>query len=256
MTRPTLSALVLVGLFLAWPATAHAQFVVFDPAVFGQAVNEVLNTLRQYTLLVQQARRLPVDMANRYRALSPAWPTHDLTGWLFAQPILTALNSGDTTGARYRQVTDLVDVPNDVLARMPAELRRRLGTAYATIELADSIATRAVDQAGLDRANGRQILQTIQSMDADAFSVDDSYQTQTAILNKINTASVLGLRIGAQSNQFLMDALEQMLVENKRRRDTEAKAMDATIHQWRYGQAYGADLFSRTAVNLDTWRPY
>jgi hypothetical protein len=188
--------------------------------------------------------------------LSPAWPTHDLSSWLFAQPMLSALNRGDTTGARYRQVADLVDIPTDVLARMPPELRRRLGTAYATIELADSIATRAVDQAGAVRSNGRLILQTIQAMDTDAFALDDSYQTQNAILNKINTASVLGLRIGAQSNQFLMDALEQLLVENKRQRDTEAKGMDATIHQWRYGQLYGADLFSRTAANLDTWRPY
>ena len=31
--------------------------------------------------------------------------------------------------------------------------------------------------------------------------------------------------------------------------------MNATIHQWRYGQAYGDDLFRNTAANIDTWRP-
>jgi hypothetical protein len=256
MTRRLLPRAVVVLVVLCVAAPAQAQFVVFDPAVYAQAVSEVLNTLRQYTLMVQQARRLPVDLANRYRSLSPAWPVHDLTSWLYAQPILSALNAGDASGSRYRQVSDLLDVPSDILARMPPEMRRRLQTAYATIELADSIAARGVDQAGTVRANGRLVLQTIQAMDADASALDDSYHTQTALLNKINTASVLGLRIGAQSNQFLMDALEQMLVDNKRKRDTEAKAMDATINQWRYGQAYGADLFRNTAVNLDGWRSY
>jgi hypothetical protein len=30
--------------------------------------------------------------------------------------------------------------------------------------------------------------------------------------------------------------------------------MNDTIYQWRYGPGYGANLFSNTAVNLDTWR--
>lgn len=256
MTRrlPHILAVALVLTLFAAPA--QAQFVVFDPAVFGQVVSEVLNTIRQYNLMIQQARRLPVDIANRYRSLSPAWPVHDLTNWLYAQPILNALNAGNANGSQYRQVADLLDIPSDILARMPPELRRRLQTAYATIELADSIATRAVDQAGTVRTNGRLILQTIQAMDTDASALDDSFHTQTALLNKINTASVLGLRIGAQSNQFLMDTLEQLIVDNKRKRDTEAKAMDATINQWRYGLVYGTDLFRNTASNLDSWRPY
>ena len=256
MTRRILQALAVVLVLGLFAAPAQAQFVVFDPAVYGQAVSEVLNTIRQYNLMLQQARRLPVDIATRYRTLSPAWPLHDLTSWLYAQPILGALNAGNASGSQYRQVADLLDIPSDVLARMPPELRRRLGTAYATIEMADSIAARGVDQAGTVRANGRLILQTIQLMDTDASALDDSYHTQTALLNKINTASVLGLRIGAQSNQFLMDTLEQLHVDNKRKRDTEAKAMDATINQWRYGLVYGTDLFRNTAANLDSWRPY
>lgn len=259
MTRrtPTLLAIVLIVSLV--PSTAHAQFFtlpVFDEANFLQAVAQVLNLVRQYSWMLQQARRLPVDMATRYRALSPAWPVHDLTSSLFAQPILNALNVGDALGSRYRQIADLLDVPSDVLAHMPPELRRRLGTAYATIELADSIASRTIDQAGAARTNGPLILQTIQAMDADASALDDGYHSQTALLNKINSASVLGLRLEAQTNQFLMDTLEQLLVDNKRKRDTEAKAMNATIAQWRYGTAYGEDLFSRTAAALDTYRPY
>ena len=39
-------------------------------------------------------------------------------------------------------------------------------------------------------------------------------------------------------------------------RDSEVKVMNATIHQWRYGTAYGTDLFRNTAANLNSWRPY
>lgn len=254
--RCAVAAVLLAGVVLS-PATARAQAIaVYDDSNWVQAVLQVLNIIRQFNLMQQQIRRLPVDMLNRYRALSPAWPLHDLASWQYAQPILSALNVGDTSGSRYRQVADLLDIPSDVLARMPPELRRRLGTAYATIELADSIAARGIDQAGTVRANGRLILQTIQSMDTDAVALDDSYHTQAALLNKINAAAVLGLRIEAQSNQFLMDTLEQLLVDNKRKRDTEAKGMNATINQWRYGSAYGLDLFRNTASNLDGYRAY
>jgi hypothetical protein len=93
-------------------------------------------------------------------------------------------------------------------------------------------------------------------MEADAFSGDDSFQTQTAILNKINAASVLGLRVAAQNHEFLGDTLEQLIVDNKRKRDAETRLMNATVNQWRYGQAYGADLYSKTAANIATWQPF
>ena len=244
-----------VALLLSSPVRAQ-EVAVFDQSNYIEAVLQVINIIKQYSWMVQQAARLPVDMVNRYRALSPAWPLHGVGGTYYADPILTALNAGDSSGSRYRQVADLLDFPLDVLSRMPASLQRRLGTAYATIELADSIAARGVDQVGTVRANGRLILQTIQSMDADATSLDSAFHSQAALLNKINTASILGLRIGAQANQFQMDTLEQLLVDNKRRRDTDVKVMNAVIAQWRYGQLVGDDLFRSTAVSLDSWRPY
>ena len=91
-------------------------------------------------------------------------------------------------------------------------------------------------------------------MEQDAASTLDAFNTETALLNKINTASVLGLRLADQSNQFLLNTVEQLLVDTTRKRDTEAAVLDATIYQWRYGQAYGADLFHNTATDMDTWR--
>ena len=82
----------------------------------------------------------------------------------------------------------------------------------------------------------------------------DISNTQIAVLNKINAASVLERRVSKTTNQFLMHTLEQLLVQNKRSRDAEARAMDAQVFQWRYGLPYGRNLFSRTASTMDAWR--
>ena len=55
-------------------------------------------------------------------------------------------------------------------------------------------------------------------------------------------------------NKTCTSTLEQMIVANTRKREAEALLLNATIYQWRYGQAYGEDLFRNTAANLDGWR--
>ena len=60
--------------------------------------------------------------------------------------------------------------------------------------------------------------------------------------------------LAEQTNQFLADTLEQLIVDNTRKRDAEAVLMNATIYQWRYGLAYGQDLFRNTAADIDSWR--
>jgi hypothetical protein len=55
-------------------------------------------------------------------------------------------------------------------------------------------------------------------------------------------------------NKALTSTLEQMIVANTRQREAEALLLNATIHQWRYGQSYGEDLFRNTAANINGWR--
>ncbi len=238
-------------------ATVRAQFVVYDPTNYVEAVATYEQLIQQYEFLLQQAKRLPVDMATRYHAHSLDWTLHDLTaGLLYAQPLLTALNQGDPTGTAYRQTVDPLDVPTDIVGRMSVAMRQRLATAYATIELADSTNRLAVDQTGTARAEGPFTLQAVKNVEHDAANPADAFQSQTALLEKIDAALAINVRLGEITNQFQLSTVEQALVESTRKRDTEAALMDATIHQWRYGQAYGADLFSRTAANIDAWHPY
>jgi hypothetical protein len=214
----------------------------------------VIQLVRQLEALARQAKRLPGSIINRYRVPEVLWRTHG--AFPYAAPILTGLNVGDADGSLYRQAVDRLEAIDDILARLPAALRDRLEAQYATIELSDSVAQMAIHQAGAIRVNGPETLAAIQAMEDDAVSGLDDFHTQTALLNKINGASVLGLRIAEQSTQFLMHTLEQLLVDNKRTREGEVRLMNATIHQWRYGQPYGADLFRNTTSNLDTWRQY
>ena len=250
--RPVIVGILIAGLVLA-PRSSEAQFVVHDPTNFGQALITYAQLVQQYAHWIRQARRLPGDLAARYRVPEVRWRTHD-SGDPYAGPLLAALNAGDSLGGQYFQTVDRLSAVEDVLARVPESVRRRLRTGYATLQAADSIATMAIHQAGTIRSNGRLILQGIQAMENDLVALPDDFHTQTALLNKINGAGVLGLRIAERNSQFLLHTMEQLLVENKRKRDTEAQLMNAHLHRWRFADAYAADLFRRTARSLDDWR--
>jgi len=249
LTATTVCAAILV-------TTAYAQWVVYDPTNYAEAVAEFEQLVQQYQFLLAQARRLPIDMASRYRGYSTDWTRHDAAGFLFAQPLVSALNQGDTLGVGYRAVTDPLDTPGDIAARMSPDLQRRLADTYATLEWADSTNQLAINQTGLGRVQGPLMLQAIQHIADDSATGADDFQSETALLEKMGAAAAIQLRESQQTNQFLLSALEQQLVVSKRSRDAEARLMNATIYQWRYGQPYGADLFRNTATALDTWRPY
>jgi hypothetical protein len=252
ITRLAVATLLAIALTAL---TATAQFVVYDPTNYAQALLRYAQLLQQYRFWVEQARRLPVDMASRYRVPAVRWHTNDPNGiYAYARDILASLNAGDSAGTGYNRSIERLDPIDDVLPIVPADLQRRLTTTYGTIQLDDSTAITAIDQLGRIRANGSLMMAAIANMENDAVAVPDEFHTQTALLNKINGATVLALRINESASQFQLHILEQLLVQNKRARDAEAQTMDAHLFQWRYGTAYGRDLFSRTAANLDDWR--
>jgi len=254
--KRTFRSLALAALVVALVSTTvQAQFTVYDPTNYFQALARYAQLLEQYSFWVEQARRLPVDMASRYRLTPVRWQSHDLFGaYRYAQPILSALNLGDASGTLYDAGTDALTALDDLLPSVPLDLRPRLRTIYGSIQLDDSAAKMAINQVGSTRVNGRLALNAIQNMEDDEVSTADTYHTQTALLNKINGANVLGLRLNETATQLELHILEQLLVQNKRTRDAEAQVMNAHLFQWRYGPAYGRDLFSRTAGALDSWR--
>ena len=110
LTRPILIASILTAVATT---TIHAQFVVHDPINYAQALLRYSQLQQQYRFWLTQARRLPVDMATRYRVLSSRWRHHDVeVQYPYARPLLTALNFGDTSGVLYGEVSDRLGHPD------------------------------------------------------------------------------------------------------------------------------------------------
>ena len=73
------ASVVLLGALLL-PARASAQWVVYDPANWAEAVATLTQLVQQYQLLLQQTRQLPVNLAARYRVPALLWPSHNTRG--------------------------------------------------------------------------------------------------------------------------------------------------------------------------------
>lgn len=241
--------LALIFAVLLVPRASGAQWVVYDPTNYAQAVTAYLQAVQQYEFWMRQARRLPHEAANRYRVPEAPWRVYD--GSL---PLLSALNTGSLVGEAYRRAVVPLDSIDGVLVKAPAPLRDRLAGRYAALGLADGVARMGLEQAGAGRASGPTVLRAIQAMEDDALSGAEEYHSQTALLNKINGASVLGLRIAEQGTRLMAHSVEQLLLDNLRKRQAEAQLLNAHAFQWRYGQRYGAEMFDKTASRLDTWQ--
>ena len=244
------SVLVVVA---ATATPSAAQWVVHDPTNYAQALTAYTQAMQQYEFFVRQAKRLPGDVAARYRVPDTTWRTHD-TALPHTSGLADGLNTGGDIRARYRAAVAAMDVIEDVVGKLPHEMRARLRNQYGAIQLADSVAAVGIEQTGSIRAGSADVRRAIQALEDDALGGPDEQHSQTSLLNKINGASVLGLRIAERSTQFLASTVEQLLVENLRRRAAEAEALNAQLYRWRYGQQYGAGLFRDTAQKLDSWR--
>jgi hypothetical protein len=250
-------ATVAVGL-LARPA--HGQLVVNDPLNTAQAIALVQKTISEYQTLVQQYQtivRMSQSLQNiaRYRTVPIAFSSHDPSRFPYGAPWLTALNSGDARGDLYAQIARSLQRPDArVLARLPPDARRAIEDAYATIEITDSIAQRGAHQVALVRGYGGSLQSVVQLLENDILSPASSFHQLTAILDKVAAGELVGRRQDTASNQLLSHALEQLLAQAKRRRDTEVATMNMRLVAMQRGRDVGRSYIEGSADALRTWR--
>jgi hypothetical protein len=96
--------------------------------------------------------------------------------------------------------------------------------------------------------------QAIRGLEADSLSLDPAMNTEIAVLNKINAASIAALRSTRDTNRLLLSALEEQVVESKRRRDTEASAINAAIANLQYGPQALAEHTSTITESIQSFR--
>ena len=79
-------------------------------------------------------------------------------------------------------------------------------------------------------------------------------QSATAVLDKISGAVLIGARQRQARIQLLAGVVEQLLVDSKRARDTEAAAMNMQLVAWRDRAAVDAAFVAGSGDALRTWR--
>lgn len=240
--RIIIAALCISLLFGATVARAQFGFgiTVFDPSVYAEAITEVSKLVQQYNQLVQtyqmitnqynqmlwMAKMLPENLTN-FRAIQTPWFLSSATntygttaGWI------AAINTGTNIPAGYWSATDQLLPYGAALSNVPADQLTALQKHYATVELADGANQDGIETIGTLRNNASQVEAAIQSLEDASLASDPDYNTEIAVLNKINAASVIALRNGQDTNKLLTALAEQQFIDSKRRRDSEAQAVN------------------------------
>ena len=243
----------------------HAQLAVSDGAVTTR--NSITAALKEHLLTVQREQHSQLRrMAQRLSVLTnlgkytvpdpPLWRTHAWENnetFLFSTAYHAALNYGDQNGDAYLNVSQPVLDDLAAMNRLPPAARRALISQLATIEAAASAAIVATHDTGQLRFNGRKVWRAIEALDQDVTN-GSLEQSTTAVLDKISGAVLIGARQRQARVQLLSGVVEQLLVEGKRARDTEASAMNMQLITWRDRQAVNAAFAAGAGDALRSWR--
>ncbi len=253
MKRIILAAAVFAMLSVG---LVRAQFgfgiTVFDPTNWAEAISQLRQLEAQYRQLVQtylvvrgqydhminMARRIPAAMATRYRAAVTPWRYPSATntygttgGWM------SAINTGLSAASGYFESAERLLVYGAAMGSVPGDQRDRLMKRYATIELTDGANQHGIEAVGALRRNASAVETAIQGLEDDSLSSSPDYNTEVGVLNKINAATVIALRNGQDTNKLLVSLAEQQVIDAKRKRDAEVKAINTHIRLIAEGRA-------------------
>jgi len=254
-------ALVTLGLGSAW------AFVVTDPATTARNAvtallkSQIVNTIvQQHDRLRRMARRLSAHTTLDKYAVEgpPRWRAHasDPETFPYSHGYLDALVYGDSTGTHFAYASRSRLTVGDTLSRLSPAARDSLERALATLDLADSTIVTGTHQTGLLRDNGRRELAAIDELERHVTDPSPD-QSATAVLDKISGAALVETRQQHARLQLLTAIVEQLLVDNKRSRDTEAAVLNMRLGQLRTlgdGEEGGAEFLRGAAHDLRAWR--
>ena len=191
----------------------------------------------------------------RYKTVPIAFSSHDPSRFVYGAPWLTALNSGDARGDLYAQIARSLQRPDaTALARLPPDARRAIEDAYATIEMTDFIAQRGAHQVALVRGYGGSLQSVVTAArerhpESRHFAASTDRDPRQGRRRRAG-----GPAQDTASNQLLSHALEQLLAQAKRRRDTEAATMNMRLVAMQRGRDVGRSFIEGSADALRTWR--
>jgi hypothetical protein len=243
----------------------QAQIVVFDPAITIRntttaIVKELLANLQdqQRRQIRKMSRRLSffTDLQKYKLPERPRWRIHnfnDAEAVLFARDYHAALNYGDASGNAFRSVTVPVIDVRGLFGEDDPTAVREFAARLATINVADATAISATNDSGHVRYNGRKEQVAIDQLDNDVLDPSDA-QSATAVAEKLSGSALIAARQRQARAELLVGIVEQLLVDSKRSRDTEAALMNMQLTTWRIAGTANAAFGTGTGDALRTWR--
>jgi hypothetical protein len=232
------------GLLLLFAVPVAAQFVVFDPTSYANALlrydelqqqlEQLVTTYEQirtqYLLLEHQAQRVPVDLEARYRSLPTPWQALSATtsygttsGWI------GTANTGQDAGAAFASATQPLRPYAGTITQLSADEAARVRVRYDRLQLADGTITHGLEALGRLRSHQDSVETTLEHLEEDAYTTDPDFHTQIAVLNKINATAVTAARVGTDTNDLLVSLLEQQLNASTDRREAAVERINAHI---------------------------
>ena len=240
--------LVLIFALLSTLApVAHAQWTVFDPANYANAVQEFYKLQQAYTTAVQtrdqiitaynlayQMSQMPQNLGARYRSdftqwtnLSAANTYGNTSAWM------NTLNIGGLSSASQAYNSAVVQVqpyPAGSYSSLDSATQAAVANQYATSELAQGTTTSTLATLGTIRSNSEAFSQKLANLESDTYSTDPSQQTQNALLGKISSATLLQIHSQQDTNQLLAASVEQQLIAQKQQIDAQNRSINNAIY--------------------------
>ena len=256
----------IIAAVLCTLSASAGAFEVFDPLNtlehsflngWRESIGAVLT--RQFDRVRQMAMRLSAftNLAKYVAPDSPLWGTRRIDEALAASDaFMDALNGGDPTGRGYAAVARSRVRAGSVFAELGEEnvvAENALRAALATLDIADSVIMAGIDQTGRIRGNRRSEANTIIALESDV-SDGDQEQSATAVLDKMSASSLIRARQQETRMELLTALTEQLLVDSKRDRDTEAAAMNMQLGRLNRGRSVAASLLAGSAYDFRSWR--
>ena len=237
--------------------------IVFDPQVFAQAVLVVSELVKSYEelkalyeLQLWALKTVPVNMITRYRTVSAAWYGLQLPFDRFGNlgPWVQVVNSGGSGLGAYGTASIPLHPYGAAFSQLSADEQQKVSSLYATAELADASNGHTLETVGMLRGNAPAVDQAIRGLEGDSLSLDPAMNTEVAVLNKINAASIASLRSTRDTNRLLLSNLEQQVIESKRSREAEVSNINAAILRLQLGAQAKEENVSGISQSLQSFR--
>jgi hypothetical protein len=182
-------------------------------------------------------------MSIRYRTVGSAWyglqlpydRFGNLSGW-----VQTVNNGGSGLGA-YNTASIELRPYGANFAQLHSDEQLKAASEYGSAELADGTNVQSMETLGMLRGNAAAVDRAIQRLEDDSLSLDPAMNTQIAVLNKTNAASIASVRSTRDTNRLLLSTLEQQVTESKRRRDVDVSEINTRIARLEHGDEAKAE---------------